>query len=250
MKVSIITACYNSATTIEDTIKSVVNQTYPNIEYIIVDGESTDGTIEIVNKYKEKISKISVAKDGGIYFALNKGISLATGDIIAFLHADDFYLNNNVIENVVTCFRKNKVDSVYGDLLYVDSVDTDKIIRYWKSGEYKFNAFKFGWMPPHPSFFVRKEVYEKHGVFNTTLRSAADYEFMLRALHCKKISVAYLNKVLVKMRVGGKSNASINNRVKANIEDRKAWELNNVKPFWFTLYLKPIRKIIQYFRRP
>lgn len=249
MKVSIITACYNSVATIEDTLKSVVNQTYTDIEYIIVDGESTDGTIDIVNKYKEKISKISVGKDNGIYFALNKGISLATGDIIAFLHADDFYYSNRVIENVVACIKKNNVQSVYGDLYYVDSVYTKKNIRYWKSDEYKPNAFKFGWMPPHPSFFVKKEVYEKYGMFNTTLRSAADYEFMLRVLHCKNISVAYLNEVLVKMRVGGKSNASINNRIKANLEDRKAWELNNIKPYWFTLYLKPVRKIIQYFRK-
>lgn len=247
MKVSIITACYNSGETIEDTIKSVINQTYSNIEYIIIDGESKDNTLEIVNGYKDRVSKISIGKDDGIYFALNKGLSLATGDIIGFLHSDDFYFNDRVIENVVACFKKNKTESIYGDLVYVDSFDTNKMIRYWKSGKYRRGSFKFGWMPPHPSFFVKREIYEKYGMFNTTLKSAADYEFMLRILHCKNITVSYLKEVLVKMRVGGKSNATIGNRIKANLEDRKAWALNDVNPFWFTLYLKPLRKLKQYF---
>lgn len=249
IKVSIITVCYNSASTIKDTIESVLNQTYPHIEYIVVDGLSKDDTCKIVNSYGKQIAKFVSEKDKGIYDGLNKGISLATGDIIGLIHADDFYSNTKVIEDVVKQFKLSNADAVYADLDYVLPDNTNKTLRHWVSGEYKTNSFLYGWMPPHPTFFVKKEIYEKLGVFNLALKSAADYELMLRFIHKHKIKLSYLPQVTVKMRAGGMSNKNLTNRFKANIEDRKAWEINNLKPYFFTLYLKPLRKISQYFNK-
>ena len=247
LKVSIITVCYNSAETIESTIQSVLEQDYGNIEYIIIDGKSTDTTLQIIDKYKLQLSKLISEKDEGIYFAINKGIALASGEIIAILHADDFYSNSHVIAKVVKTFEEQNVDTIYGDLQYVDRVDTSIVKRNWRSGEYKDGLFLKGWMPPHPAFFVRKTCYEKYGKFNTMLRSAADYELMLRFLHKYKCSTAYIPEVLVKMRIGGKSNVSILNRIKANREDKKAWFMNDLKPGIFTLLLKPFSKLGQFF---
>lgn len=247
MKVSLITTCKNSAATIEDTIKSIASQTYLPIEYIIVDGVSTDGTLDIINKYKTAITKIISEEDKGIYFGINKGINLSTGDIVGNLNSDDFYPNSTVIADVVALFEKTGTDAVYGDLHYVDSRDTNKIIRNWKSGEYSEGLFLKGWMPPHPTFFVKRSVYQKYGLFNTDFTSAADYELMLRFIHKHKIKVAYLPKVLVKMRVGGKSNITIANRIKANMEDRRAWTVNNITPTYFTLLIKPLSKLKQFF---
>lgn len=245
-KVSIITVCYNSERTIEDTLQSVINQSYPNIEYIVIDGVSTDGTLSIINKYKDKITIIVSEKDNGIYDAINKGIRLATGDIIANLNSDDFYIDNNVIADVVTTFEKEKTDTLYADLYYVDAVDTNKIIRYWKSKQYKEGLFLRGWMPPHPTFFVKKEVYQQYGLFDLQFKSAADYEIMLRFIHRFKTSIAYLPRIIVKMRVGGVSNANLKNRIKANQEDRKAWKVNGLKPHAFTLIFKPLSKLFQF----
>lgn len=246
MKISIITVTFNSAETIEKTIQSVFNQSYKNVEYIIVDGKSTDETLAIIETYKSHITKIVSEKDNGLYDALNKGIALATGDIIGILHSDDFYTDTNVLQLYADTFSKNDSDAVYSDLYYVDRINTAKIIRKWKSGSYKANSFLYGWMPPHPTFFVKSDCYKKFGNFNLQLKSAADYELMLRFIHKNKINISYLQYFTVKMRVGGKSNASVTNRVNANIEDRKAWEINNLKPYFFTLYFKPLRKIIQF----
>lgn len=248
-KVSIITVCYNSERTVEDTLQSVINQSYPNIEYIVIDGVSTDNTLAIINKYKDKISIIISEKDRGIYDAINKGIKLANGEIIANLNSDDFYIDNNVIADVVTTFEKEKTDTLYADLYYVDAVDTNKIVRYWKSKKYTEGLFLKGWMPPHPTFFVKKEVYDKHGLFDLQFKSAADYEIMLRFIHRFKTSIAYLPRVIVKMRIGGVSNASLKNRIKANQEDRKAWEVNGLKPNAFTLIFKPLSKLMQFIRK-
>ncbi len=249
LKVSIITVCFNSSKTIESTIQSVTSQNYSNIEYIIVDGLSSDNTLKIVEQYKSKIAKIISEKDKGIYDAINKGIVASTGDIVAILHADDFYFNKNVISDVVDAFEKKNVDAVYGDLQYVDKLDTDKIKRNWTSGEYKKDNFLKGWMPPHPSFFVKKGCYDKYGVFNTILKSAADYELMLRFLYKHNCSVSYIPQVLVKMRVGGKSNVSIVNRIKANREDKMAWKLNGLVPNALTFIRKPLSKIGQFFNK-
>jgi glycosyltransferase involved in cell wall biosynthesis len=246
MKISVITASFNNADTIEDTIKSVLSQDFPEIEYIIVDGASKDDTLKIAEKYKSKISKIVSEKDAGIYFALNKGIDFATGEIIAFLHADDMYANEKVLSDVMKVFSEKKADSVYGDLHYVDRVDTSKILRNWKSGEYKDGLFLKGWMPPHPAFFLKKSAYEKFGKFDTSFVSAADYELMLRMLHKNKISTNYLPEVIVKMRAGGTSNVSISNRIRANREDRLAWKINGLNPGMLTLIRKPLSKLKQF----
>lgn len=248
-KVSIITVCYNSAKTIEDTIQSVINQTYDIIEYIIVDGLSTDNTLEIVNKYQDKIAKIVSEKDAGLYDAINKGIELATGEIIANINSDDFYIDNNVITDVVAKMEEDKSDTLYADLYYVDTISTNKVTRNWVSGQYKKGMFFKGWMPPHPTFFVRKSVYDNYGKFNLELKSAADYEIMLRFIHKHECSISYLPRVVVKMRVGGVSNASIKNRLKANREDKKAWEMNGLKPKPFTLIFKPLSKVLQFVRK-
>lgn len=246
LKISIITVSFNSAKTIEQTIQSVLSQRYSNVEYIIIDGASQDETLSIIEKYRNKISVVISEKDNGIYNAMNKGIKLATGDIIGILNSDDFYVDENVLNDVATLFEKSKADAVYADLQYVDAIDTRKIKRHWKSGKYKPGDFLFGWMPPHPTFFVKKEIYEKYGVFNETLNSAADYELMLRFIHKHQITIDYLQRVIVKMRSGGQSNITAKNRIKANLEDRKAWELNGLKPFFFTLFLKPLRKLNQF----
>lgn len=247
MKVSIITVTYNSAGTLEQTILSVIKQTYPNIEFIIVDGGSTDDTLKILDKYRVSISKQISEKDNGLYEAINKGIDMAEGDVIGILHSDDFYIHEKVIENYVKLFESKPCDAVYTDLYYVDRDNIDKIKRKWKSGEYKEGSFLYGWMPPHPTFFVRKSMYDKYGKYILNFKTAADYELMLRFIHKNKIRLAYLPEFTVKMRIGGKSNATVQNRLNANTEDRQAWELNGLKPKFFTLYLKPLRKIFQFF---
>lgn len=249
MKVSILTVCYNSEVTIEDTIKSVLSQTYTDIEYILIDGKSTDSTIEIIQRHKEGIAKIISEKDEGMYDAINKGINLSTGEIVGILNADDFYIDHNVIGEVVVKMKEEKVDSLYSDLYYVAAEDTNKVIRNWVSGKYNRQKFLYGWMPPHPTFFVKRSAYQKFGKFNLSLKSAADYELMLRFLFKNKLSTCYLPRPLVRMRVGGMSNVSLKNRIKANKEDRMAWEMNGLKPKSFTLLVKPLRKLIQYVKR-
>ncbi len=250
MKVSIITITYNSAATVEDTLRTVVEQDYPNLEYLIVDGKSKDQTLKIVDKYKDRIAKIVSEKDKGLYDALNKGIKHATGDIVGMLHSDDLYANAQVISKIVKKFEEDPtVEGVYADLVFVNRNDVNKAMRVWESGEYKEDSFLQGWMPPHPTFFVRKEVYEKFGGFNTGLKLSADYELMLRLIHKNKIKVAYLNETIVKMRMGGVSNVSFFVKLKANLEDKMAWKMNGLKPKVTTMLMKPLRKIGQYFKR-
>lgn len=249
MKISLITITYNSGATLKDTIESVVNQTYPNIEYIIVDGGSGDNTMAIVDSYAGKISKVVSEKDRGLYDALNKGIAMATGDVIGIIHSDDFYTENTVIEKIAAAISESGADAAYADLYYVDKNDTALIFRKWKSGQYRHGMFLKGWMPPHPTFFARKECYEKFGSFNMSLVSSADYELMLRFIHKHRIRLAYLPEFIIKMRVGGKSNVSLKNRIRANQEDRRAWKINGLKPGPLTLYMKPLRKIVQLFKK-
>ena len=247
MKVSLITIAYNSADTIEDTIKSIVAQDYSNIEYIIIDGGSTDNTLSIVDKFKDSITTIISEPDKGIYDAMNKGVQNATGDIVGILNSDDIYADNKVVSSIVEAIG-NK-DSIYADIVYVDRDNTDKVTRYWKSGKYRKGIFKKGWMPPHPTFFIKKSCYDQYGIYNLQLKSAADYELMLRMLHKHNISVAYLPEVITKMRVGGQSNITVLNRFKANTEDRLAWTINNLKPGRLTLTMKPILKLSQFFKK-
>ncbi len=246
MRVSIITVCFNSAETIEDTIHSVASQTYKDIEYIIIDGMSKDATISILKKNEHNITKWISEKDNGIYDAMNKGVKMATGDIIGILNADDLFANEYVIEHVVSLFKKEQPDAVYADLQYVKKDDTSKVIRYWKSGLYKEGDFIKGWMPPHPTLYLHKKVYEQYGLYRLDMPSAADYEFMLRVIHVHKIKLSYLPEVNVLMREGGMSNKSLIHRLKANKDDRRAWYVNNITPRWYTLIFKPLSKLIQF----
>lgn len=245
MKVSIITACFHSANTILDTLNCIMNQSYPNIEHIIIDGGSSDDTMKIVDQFSHVTKKIS-EEDQGIYHAMNKGIAMATGDIVGILNADDIYAHTDVIKKVVDLFLDESIDAVYADLVFVDQHEPSKVKRIWKSGNYDIQQFYNGWMPPHPTFFVRKTVYEKFGNFNTRFSSAADYELMLRFLLKNKIKPAYLQETIVKMRQGGKSTSSLKNRLIANREDRIAWRINELNPTIFTLILKPLRKLKQF----
>ena len=246
MKVSIITVCYNSASTIEATILSVANQTYQNIEYLIVDGNSKDTTVEIIKKHNATVAKWISEKDNGIYDAMNKGVEMATGEIIGILNADDVFANNKVVENIVKYFADDSIDALYADLKYVQRDDITKVIRFWKSGEYREGKFYNGWMPPHPTLYLRKSIYQKYGNYRTDMPSAADYELMLRMIHVHKIKLAYYPEVTVLMREGGLSNRSIENRIKANRDDKRAWEVNNVSPKFYTLFMKPLSKILQF----
>jgi glycosyltransferase involved in cell wall biosynthesis len=245
-QISIITVCLNNSSFIDDAINSVLNQTCHNIQYIVIDGGSTDGSFDIINKYRDKIHCIVSEPDKGIYDAMNKGLALATGDVIGFLNADDFYANPNVIQNISNVFESYKCEVVYADLDYVSRTDKHKIIRKWRSGAFHKKRFLKGWMPPHPTFFAKKELYQRFGGFNETLGSSADYELMLRFLYKNNVNVAYLPIVTTKMRVGGQSNRSLKNRFFANLQDRKAWRLNQLNPKWYTLILKPLSKLGQY----
>ena len=247
MKISVITAVFNGSKTIVPCIESVRKQTYKEIEHIIIDGGSTDGTLDIIEKYSSKVAKVISEPDKGIYDAMNKGISLASGDIIGILNSDDLYADIDVLSSVARVSSNPAVDSCYGDLVYVDPLDTDRIIRYWKSTPYNDRLFYKGWMPPHPTFFVKRAIYKKMGLYRLDLGSAADYELMLRLLLKTGITTRYIPSVLVKMRCGGKSNASLLNRMIANRYDRKAWKINGLKPRPWTLLMKPLSKINQYF---
>ena len=250
MKVSVITVCFNSEATIEATIRSVLEQDYNDIEYIVVDGKSTDKTLAILEKYRGKISKLVSERDEGMYFAINKGIALATGDIVSILNSDDFFANDKIISRVVEEFKNTKADCLYGDLQYVSRKNTKKIIRHWKSKPFEPELFLKGWMPPHPTFFVKRKCYEQFGIFNTSFRISADYELMLRFLYKHRILTSYIPEVLVKMRTGGISNVTLMSRVKANREDRRAWKINGLKPGNFTLLAKPLSKLRQFLKKP
>ena len=248
-QVSIISAVFNAAITFRKCIESVQNQSHPT-EHIIIDGCSSDGTLDIIEEYKSSFSKVISEHDRGMYDAMNKGLGMASGEIIGFLNADDLYADSEVLANVSELFQENSVDSCYGDLVYVDAIHTNRNIRYWHSGTCNFRRFYWGWMPPHPTFFVKKKIYEKYGYFNLNMGTAADYELMLRFLLKYKISCAYIPKIMIKMRTGGKSNVSLKSRIRANQKDRKAWKVNGLQPYPWTLYFKPLRKIPQWFIRP
>jgi glycosyltransferase len=243
--ISLITATFNTEATLRQCLESVAMQSVIP-EHIIVDGCSTDDTLSVAESHDGHRLKIASGLDDGIYDAMNKGIKNTSGDIIGILNADDFYASSYVLEDVLNAFEDPAVETCYGDLCYVDSIDTEKTIRYWHSKGFNLQKFYWGWMPPHPTFFVRRSVYEKYGVFNLDLGSAADYELMLRFLVRHRVSTVYIPKVLVKMRTGGVSNAALKNRLRANKMDRKAWSVNGLRPYPWTLTCKPLRKISQW----
>ena len=246
MKFSVVTTAFNSGHTIEDTLISVRDQTWQDIEHIVIDGGSTDNTLDIVAKYPH-VSKVVSEPDNGIYFAMNRGVELATGDVILFLNSDDMYARNTVIEQYDACFTRSGCDFVYSDLLYVEAENTDKVVRRWVSGAYSRDKFLNGWMPPHPTFALKVEYFQKFGDFDTQFSSAADYEFMLRMAYKNRLNAAYVEGVSILMREGGKSNVTLSNRLVAHREDRRAWIVNGVKPRFYSLVMKPLRKVGQFF---
>src|ERR1700733_735712 len=248
MKISIVPATYKSAATVKATLECIRGQDHPDIEHIIMDGQSDDDTLAIAAGFPH-IAKIVSEKDQGIYDAMNKGILAATGEVIGILNSDDVYPDPSVLSLIARVFADPAVKTAYADLQYVHQHDTDKVIRTWRSGPFQKKNFYYGWMLPHPTFFVRKEVYDQVGLFDTSLRSAADYELMLRILVKYGLPAHYIPRVIVKMRTGGMSNASLWNRLRANKEDRLAWKMNGLKPKFFTLYMKPLRKIPQFIIR-
>jgi len=246
MRISVITVTFNSAPTITDTVESVLSQTYSDVEYLIVDGASTDQTLEKLEPYRDRLAGLLSEPDQGMYDAMNKGIAQAKGDVVAILNSDDVYADAEVLSRVAECFEVSGADCVYGDLHYV-SPDLSTVVRDWRSGTYQSGQFKRGWHPPHPSFFVKRSVYEALGGFKPDLKIAADYEFMLRVLQKQGCAVAYLPEVLVKMRTGGASNQSVRNIWKANCECYRAWRLNGygVVTAAAAILRKPLTKLKQ-----
>jgi glycosyltransferase involved in cell wall biosynthesis len=244
-KISLVTATYNAEATIARCIESVISQQYKNIEYIIIDGGSKDKTLEIVGKYKDFINIFLSEPDKGVYDAMNKGIVRATGNVIGTLNADDFFASDDILESVANTFAEQQADIIYGDLDYIDS--NDKIIRKWRSKNYANGVFNLGWMPPHPTFYCKKELFERLGLYSLDYGTAADYELMLRFIHQKSIRIHYINKVMVKMQCGGMSNKNPTNRVRAWKSDLRAMRSNGIAFPLFTMIIKPLRKIVQYF---
>lgn len=244
--VSILTSVFNNEQSISECLASLYHQSYSNIEHIIIDNCSTDQSLSILQNFQFKNRTIVSEKDKGLYDAINKGIKLANGEIIGILHADDFYCHSKVIEQVVALFQSD-YQGVYANLNYVQRSNTKKIVRKWRTGKYQRSSFMYGWMPPHPTCFVTKSVYEKNGDYRLDMGTAADYEWILRNMYRYKVPFAYLDDYIITMRLGGVSNQNLKSRILANIHDRKAWKVNELKPYWYTLYLKPLRKIFQFF---
>jgi len=249
MKVSIVTVCFNSAATIEDTIRSVRGQTYESLEHIIVDGGSTDGTQEIVSRYNGRIKKFISEPDRGIYDAMNKGLALVTGEVVAFLNADDVYASPIVIGDIATTMSADRADGVYGDLVYVRSPDSRRILRYWRAGEYRPRAFYRGWVPPHPTFFCRTALYRELGGFDPAYRIAGDFELMLRFIEKNGISVRYIPKPLVRMRAGGRAN-TVRGMIQGNREIVHAFRRNGLEFSIRFFCSKLIRRMQQFVGKP
>jgi len=228
MKISIITAVFNRRDTIEDALDAVSRQDYAGIEHIVVDGASQDGTVDVLERRRSGIAVLVSERDDGIYHALNKGIGLATGDVIGFLHADDLFADDRVVSRIAAAFAEPSVEAVYGDLDYVSRIDAQRVIRRWRAGTYSPRRLAWGWMPPHPTFYVRRRVYERLGGFDTRHRIAADYDCILRFLGRGGIVPAYIPEVLVKMRLGGESNRSVGNILRKSLEDYRALRVNGV----------------------
>ena len=245
MKISIITATYNSAQNLSRCIDSVYQQTYPNKEYIIIDGKSTDNTLEIINKNKNKISDWITEKDNGIYEAINKGIKLATGDVIGLLHSDDVFADATVLTKVAEGLSDYNIDCIYGDLKYV--TNSGKTIRMWKSGPGTDAKILDGWMPPHPTLFVRKEVFEKYGLYRTDMKIAADYEMVLRLFYKNRIITHYLPFTTYLMTIGGTSNKSFKNIINKSKEDYRSMKMHKIPFPLYTLITKNFRKLTQFF---
>ena len=246
MKISVITVTLNSGKFLADCIHSVRQQTHQDIEHIIIDGKSTDNTLQIIRENSDHITCWLSETDRGMYDAINKGISLATGDIVGILNSDDVYASRNVLANIAECFTHTKTDAVYGDLVFVNPTNPDHITRIWKGISYKRYRFNYGWMPAHPTFYMRRELIDQYGLYENHYYTAADYEFMARYLYKHRVSATYLEQMVVKMRNGGLSNGNIWRRLRANRRDYLAMKRNNIPFSFFVSILKPLGKIHQY----
>lgn len=248
MQISIITATYNASATIADCLASVNAQTVP-VEHIIIDGDSTDNTLEIVREISPYVRILS-ERDNGIYDAMNKGIRLATGDIIGILNSDDFYAGPLVIEKVTALFRESAADALFADLVYVRPDNLDRVVRYYSGAGFTPDKFAWGWMPPHPTFFVRRELYERYGPFRTDYRIAADYELTARFLARHQVRYVYLPEVIVRMRTGGVSTRNLRSNLILNREILRACAENGIPTNMLKVYSKYFRKVTQLFERP
>lgn len=245
--ISVITVSYNSVKTIAYAIESVLSQTYPHIEFIIIDGASTDGTTAVVRSFGNKISKFISEPDHGIYDAINKGVLISSGDIVGILNSDDFFYDNRVIEKVAKSFSEHDVDAVYGDVQFVDSRNTSKIIRFYSSKNFNISKFKYGFMPAHPSFYVRRNIFEKLGYYKTDYKIAADFDLLVRFMYLNRIKCLYLEMTFLSMRTGGISNRSIKSKYILNREVARACMENGIRTNYFFLYLKYLVKIFEFF---
>ena len=248
-KVSIITVCYNSEKTIEDTIQSVISQDYPDIEYLIIDGKSTDNTMQIIGKYADHISKSTSEPDKGIYDAMSKGIKMASGDIVGILNSDDIFFTDKTVSDVARVFTNDpEVDAVYGNIAYYRGTDMEKKVRTWITKPYYDQFFEHGEVPAHPSLFVKKSVYDTIGTYFPDFKISSDYEFMLRAFKVHGYKSCHLNQFIVKMRVGGESTKSLKNVLIGNKEVKAAWQMNGLKPplsFWFLRFVKKVLQLVK-----
>lgn len=245
MKISVITAVFNRVETIGHAIGSVQAQSYPNFEHIIQDGCSTDGTLEVIHQLSRSKTQLQSCPDSGIYDAINHGIERASGDVIGLMHSDDFFAHDHVLERISTVFADPKIDGVYGDLQYVAKENPQRLIRYWRAGTYQPKKLRQGWMPPHPTLYLRRRVFEEWGCYDTNLRISADYDAILRYLIKGQISLAYIPEVLVKMRIGGESNRSLTKILHKSREDLKIIQNNNIGGIG-TLFTKNLSKIRQF----
>lgn len=246
MKISIITATYNSEKTLRDTLDSILAQTYQDIESIIVDGASKDGTMDIVREYEPRFQgrmRWVSEPDKGIYDAMNKGIRMASGDVVGVLNSDDFYYDERVAEDIANAFSQKDVDCVYGNLVFVDEKNENTILRTWKGSQHQRGAFLRGWHPAHPTFYARRVCYEKYGVFNLDYAVSADFELMLRFIEKVQIRNAYLDRYFVKMRMGGESTGTLRNIIKGNRNILKALRDNGFKPSSFFLVRRLAPKV-------
>lgn len=250
MKVSIVTVCFNSAETLRDTIESVQNQDYPDIEYIIIDGGSSDGTLEVVEEYKDRISVLVSEPDEGIYDAMNKGIRLATGDVVATLNSDDFYADKSSVKKLVSCMEETGAETVFADLVLVEPTDSENIVRYYRSSHFHPEKLRYGWMPAHPTFLAKRALFDKWGLYSLNYRIASDFEMMVRLLYKAKVSYAYLPEVVVKMRAGGVSTSGLRNSWLLNNEIVRACRENGLKTSLPRVLMKLPAKLLEYIYRP
>ena len=252
MKISIITVSYNSENFIESCINSIISQSYKDIEYIIIDGSSKDNTLKIIKRYSRYVSTIVSEPDKGIYDAMNKGIKIAKGEIIGFLHSDDMYKNTDVLSKVANVFKNNaSLDACYADLIYVKKTNTSRIVRYWKSSKFIIGSFSRGWSPPHPTFFVRRSIYERYGNFNLKYPIVSDIELMMRLLEVHNIQTQYLNEIWVKMRLGGLSNKNFKSILKQNQDILRALSNHTLSSNIITFVInKILSRLKQFFQRP